>query len=1116
MRYTEKQIRAIETDGGAVLVAAAAGSGKTSVLARRVARLVEEGADIRAMLVMTFTNAAAAEMKTRIARELASAAAERGDGRLMQQSELAGVADICTFHSFCAKTVRENYAITGAAPDFRIMAEEEARSIRAAVLRDYFDLLYEREDADFLRLLRRYATRADDGQLMRILLRVHDGMMGQPDPFGWALRSADMEPRLYTAILKDEYERLLISMLEEASSLMRLALGVAEEYDGAQAAVDEGTVELLSDMVDCAKGAGVAEAMECFCEFKIPNIKKGIDPAVKELSGGWRSEARALVKRFLEDEVYARFEEVVAEQLAHTMPDVRALVGLIRVFARLYAAEKKRANALDYEDLQHKALAALRENGEAYQKKYEHIFVDEYQDTNPVQEEIISLVNGGNKLFMVGDVKQSIYRFRLADPGIFRRKAGMFRAAGQAGEIIVMNDNFRSCGRVIDAVNFVMESVMSERLGEVEYREEERLNKNKEGGCARVLLCGVEEVEHAEEGEEEREDGAPSSWDSAQADMIAERIAADIAAGDAENPLRYGDFAILMRSRSALTAEIKRALSARGIPCVISMKQTRDIPEVELFANLLRLVDNPLRDVPLLSVMRSFIGGFDERDFAAVRQVYAQGTFSEAVQRFAQEQRGELAARLGDFLSRMDALRLECGALPLLDFVDGLAERFGFFRYVGCAAGGEAKLGIFEEFLALVATLTEAAGNSLYGLLRELDEIKKRQGGYVQYADGSRSADCVKIMTIHGSKGLEFPVVFIAGMNKKFNLRDMHESFLLHSEYGVSTLWVDEEARERFDTVERVVLREKLACENRSEELRMLYVAMTRAKERLYMTGCVKDAEKEMRRWEAMAGRFDSANCMLDWVMAANMEKRGIEVELVQPQSAAARAEEFDFEAWRAEAAADGSAAKLISLPPFVRVPAKVSVSAVKRSAQPGIRSFLRPEHEEPGEITGAELGTLVHSLMERLVRSGADAKTEAEAMLAAGLVNEAEYAALLENAQMAERFLATPLYARIRAAERVLFEQHFNMRVAAREIVYGEQGEMLVQGIIDLAFMENGQWVLVDYKTDRVSAERAVEAAQGYRVQLELYSRALASITGIGVAQRALYFMRPGVEVLV
>ncbi len=1113
MNYTETQRRAIETQGDAVLVSAAAGSGKTSVLARRVARLIEDGADIRSMLVMTFTKAAAAEMKTRIARELARAAAERKDARLLEQSELAGAADICTFHSFCAKAVRENYAVTGAAPDFRIMPEEEAVALRAAVLRDYFDLLYERQDADFLRLLRRYTTRADDGQLMRVLLRVMGGMMGQPDPFGWALRSANMEPRMYAAILKREYEALLLSMLEEAVSLMRLALSVAEEYNAAQAAADAETVEKLSDMLCCARGASIGEAMEYFAELKIPNLLRGADPAVKELSGEWRSEARSLLKRFLEDEVYANFEETVLAQLAHTTPDVRAMVELIRVFSRMYDAEKKRSNALDYEDLQHRALKALRECGAVYKERFSHIFVDEYQDTNPVQEEIISLVTGDNKLFMVGDVKQSIYRFRLADPGIFRRKASLFRSAEQNGEIIVMNDNFRSCGGVIDAVNFVMECVMSERLGEVEYHAEERLSKNKEGGCARILLCGVEEMPDAEE---EGEDTSPASWDSAQADMIAARIAADVAASGTDASLSYGDFAILMRSRSNLTAEIKRALDARGIPCVISMKQTRDIPEVELFVNLLRLVDNPLRDVPLLSVLRSFIGGMDERDFAVIREKYAQGNFCEAALRFTQEESGGLAARLKKFFEEMDALRLECGALPLMDFVNGLAERYGFFRYVSCAAGGAAKRGIFEEFLALTATLTEAGGNSLYGLLRELDEIKKRQGGYVQYADGSRSADCVKIMTIHGSKGLEFPVVFIAGMNKKFNLRDMHESFLLHSEYGVSTVFVDEEKRERFDTVERTVLREKLACENRSEELRMLYVAMTRAKERLYMTGCIKDAEKQMRRFEALSGRYDSANCMLDWVMAANMARRGIEVELVQPEGAAAQNTEFDFDAWRAKMTEMDGAAELISLPVAARVPAKVSVSAVKRSAQPGIRSFLRPQHDDAeGEITGAELGTLVHSLMERMVKSGAGVEAEANAMLEAELVTAAEHSALLENRQMAERFLQTKLYERIRAAERVLYEQHFNMRVGASEIGYGEKGEMLVQGIIDLAFMENGKWVLVDYKTDRVGADGVEKAAEGYKVQLELYSKALERITGIGVAERALYFMRPGVEFL-
>lgn len=1114
MQYTEKQRRAIETASGTVLVSAAAGSGKTSVLARRVARLVEQGADVREMLVMTFTNAAAAEMRLRIAKELYSASVTAQDRRLVEQSELAGAADICTFHSFCAKTVRENYLHADVSPDFRILAEDEAASLRMNTLREFFDLLYEQQDAGFLRLLTRFTTRAEDRQLMQMLLRVYEGMLGQPQPYDWALQSVAMPQEVYIAGLKEVYAEMLLGKLQDALALMQLACTVAEEYSEAQALADTVAIETLEDMLACAQGTDIVEAMECFGEFKIPAIVRGADPAIREISGEWRTTARKNLKEFLEDTVYCTFEAEVSQQLEHTQQDVQEMVRLIRIFDKMYAAQKKERNALDYEDLQHKALEALRQNGAQYQQKYAYLFVDEYQDTNPVQDEIINLIHhSGNKLFMVGDIKQSIYRFRQADPGIFRRKAQNFRQTEDGGEMIVMNDNFRSAGSVIDAVNFVMGCVMSERLGEVTYCEEEELSKTAEGGDVRVLLCTVNEEEDEEES---------VSAHMAQAEMIAQSIAQVLRDGVTDSrtakprQIGYGDIAVLMRSRSELTGEIKRALDVRGIPCVISMKQVRDIPEAELFINLLRVIENPMQDVPLLCVLRSYIGNFDEEDFAAIRLTYNdKRPFHMAATQYAEENENALGRKLQAFFEELETRAQQCRALPLMDFIRSLVEEYDFYVYLMSVRGGNSKRVIFEELLALMGTLVELSGNSLYGLLRELAEIKKRDGGYVQSSESARQADCVQIMTIHGSKGLEFPVVYLAGMNKRFNMKDSNESFLLHSEYGVSASYVDEISREKYETVERSILRYRIACENRSEELRMLYVAMTRAKECLYITGYVKDKERQFEKWGALSGRYDKASCMLDWVMAANMQGKAIEVEVNTVLPTGEQTKIFDFDQWKQSMLEEKHPLELISLPQTERIPAKVSVSAVKRSQQPGIRSFLQPQKVEEEEITGAQLGTLVHGMMEHIVKNGGAFEAEAQRLLEANLVSPKEYEALLKNRAMVEGFLQSELYTRVKNATRVLFEQPFNMRIPAKEIGYDSAETMLVQGIIDLAFLEQGKWVLLDYKTDRVEEQGIKKAAAGYAVQLDLYARALTQITGIPVIEKYLYFMRPGIQVL-
>ncbi|MDL2238281.1 UvrD-helicase domain-containing protein, partial [Christensenellaceae bacterium OttesenSCG-928-K19] len=672
MKLTEKQHRAVHTDQSAVLVSAAAGSGKTSVLSQRVARLVACGGDIRNMLVVTFTNAAAAEMRRRIAGELYRMAVREGDARLLMQSELVGAADVSTFHSFCARVVRENYNSADISPDFRILGDAERAALRNGTMRGLFDLLYERQDKDFLLLLRRHTTRANDAQLMQTVLRVYDVMMGKPDPYGWALVATEAEEGEYIAWLKREREQSLLAELEDAVALMRRAAQVSVEYDEAQCAKDEAVICEMEDVLHCAKAHGLVQARQMGC--KIPALARQAHEAVKEQTKELRSEARKRLKAFYAEE--EGFEQTVAGQLAHTRVDVRALMRVVALFDRLYGAKKREQNALDYEDLQHKALLVLKNNGAQYSEKYRHIFVDEYQDTNPVQEEVIKALTGDNCLFMVGDVKQSIYKFRLADPGIFRQKAQEYGAGRQNGELILMNDNFRSTQGVIHAVNFLMDRVMSERLGEVCYDEGEMLAGVRPGGEAKVLLCQVEQEEAGDDAEE-----LEISADAAQADMIAQHILGVLeeAPGDGGG-ICPEDIVVLVRSRSGLTSELKRALGGRGIPYSLAMEESKDLPEIELFVNLLRVVENPFQDVPLLSVMRSFVGAMDERDFAEIRLLKndRETPFYQAAMAYAADGAGGAAQKLIALLAKLDAWREKCSAMALGDFLRLLREEAGF------------------------------------------------------------------------------------------------------------------------------------------------------------------------------------------------------------------------------------------------------------------------------------------------------------------------------------------------------------------------------------------------------------------------------------------------------
>ncbi len=426
-------------------------------------------------------------------------------------------------------------------------------------------------------------------------------------------------------------------------------------------------------------------------------------------------------------------------------------------------------------------------------------------------------------------------------------------------------------------------------------------------------------------------------------------------------------------------------------------------------------------------------------------------------------------------------------------------------------ARGAAKRNVFVRFMEMAVQTAQSVGGSLYLLLRALADIKKRDGAYICTGVQGADADCVRIMTIHGSKGLEFPVVYIARMEAALRPQELNKSILLHSEYGIVAKYVDEESLLRRDTLETLLAKERLMGEYKSEELRILYVAMTRAKERLFLAGSTTDVDKQAAAWELMrrTGNFQDAKCMLDWVMAANAGHGKIPVSLFAGSGEKGReSERFDYPAFKRALLDEAQPKELISIPAHKAVPAKVSVSAVKQAQGQKLRAFLRPQAEETEEITGARLGTLIHSVMERLTK-GQELGAAAEDMLARNIITADEREAILKNREMAEAFLRTPLYERIRSSPRVLREQSFNLQAGAQSIGFEGEEEMLVQGILDLAFLEDGKWVLVDYKTDRVSEQAVEKAAQGYAVQLDLYARALEEISKIPVKERYLYFMR-------
>lgn len=1104
MKLTEKQARAVETQTKNVLVSAAAGSGKTSVLAKRVARLVLDGGDIRNMLVMTFTNAAAAEMRQRIAREIRSEAMQMEDKRLYEQAEFVAAADISTFHSFCGKVVRKNYALLGLSPGVRIMDEGEMNRMKSTAVRELFDALYEEQDEGFLRLLRRYTKRGNDRRLAEYLFRIYDYIMSKPDPFGWAEWSERKNNAEYIAWLEQQYNESVAECLLRSQRWIQASAQISEGKEEAQYTQDMECIALLEELREDACERGAQHMREAYRGAKIPNITKGMDESRKARIQKLYAEARKKLKEAFASEEEP-FDEQVGRELAHTQQDVGAMLTLVRKFHKAYASDKSEANVLDYSDMEHFALQAFQEAEvrAMYAELYEYIFVDEYQDTNPVQEEIIRAVSAEGSLFMVGDIKQSIYKFRLADPFIFREKAREFRGEAQTGELILMNDNFRSRSGVIDAVNSVMERVMCENLGEVHYDEGERLCGSAQGGSAEILLC-------LEQPDEEQ------SKHVKQAEMIASNIerelqgtVADKQTGE-QRKVQYGDVAVLFRSRSAMMYLLKTQLDRKGIPCAIDVEQSRDLKEIELFVNVLKLIDNPKQDVPLLSVMRSYIGGMDEQDFAQIKVADERENvpFHRSIEKYAKNGEDKLAKKMRALFARLNFLRVCAVSLSLSELIGRVAQEFDFETYLACAPGGEMKQTVFAQFIAKISELAASQENSLYLLLRALYEIKKRDGAYLKAAVKPGSADCVHITTIHSAKGLEYPIVYVANLERTLSVQDFKNRMLIHAEYGLMAQYIDDEKFLRCTTMEIELAKRQIRQEYLSEELRVLYVAMTRAREKLVLTGSVGNWERAKEDWRLVHDMqtYEDAKSMLGWIMAAN-EDDLIPVRIYEESNETKEQEKPDLEKYRERLRKLEDTAELLSAEVQTAVPAKVSVSAVKQ-AEKNARRFLTPVLEESDEITGARLGTIVHSVMEQVVSSERRLEDVLEWMQERLLLTEQEKDVVRKHADWIEQFLQTPLYTRLKKAQRVLKEQPFNLEVKANSIGYEGNGTMMVQGILDLAFLED-EWVLVDYKTDRVTENTVEEVANGYAVQVELYTRALEEITGISVKEKYLYFLR-------
>ena len=870
MEWTEQQRRTIETRGKNVLVSAAAGSGKTAVLTERILRLVTEGrVPLKELLVVTFTEAAASEMKSRIAAALTLAAEE--DPFAEAQLKQLGSAKIMTFHAFCLTALRRYYYTIGLDPSFAVADEKRAEALREEAADEMFAAAFADEDEafrdGFTGFLLCYSDARDERRARDKIFKAYDFIMTLPDPFGWlsenvgALSGPDGDldsiPAMRFASGEIANRLAFARTLTEGVGALLSSLGLSAL--AAKNAVDLETVSRVERLVLAGdrEGARRALADATFERFVAGKAEKEAYEGVRDLVALRRGRVKDIIRKEVYDVFFAQAEEGYAGEIAHVGAYARTLETLVRRFSETYTKIKRGENVIDFADFEHMALAILEDEGIAddYRRRLSYIFVDEYQDSNYVQEALISRISRGDNVFMVGDVKQSIYSFRNAAPAIFLGKQERFPAEevdGVPDVRIGLSRNFRSKAGVIDAVNAVFGTVMERRYSGMDYDDEARLVKG--------IDCGAEWDRKASLHLLKKDTGKELfDSDAAGEAALCARIIGDAVGReffDAKRgtvrEIRYGDIAILLRAARGAADVFRNALEEQGMPAVTDRGEGYfETVEIDTFLALLRVIVNLRRDVPLAASMCSAVFGFELSELAEIRLAGGDGFFHSAFLAYAENGAGEgLRGKCAEAAARLAKWRDEERFMRLDDFLWKLMRESGFYDYAGSLPRGALRQANLRALLDRAADFQSGRVEGLRGFLAFLGRIKDR-GGVAQATIVTDGEDVCRIMTVHRSKGLEFPVVLLAGLGKPLAAGGYNDdSLLLHRDAGLSLHWVDHEAHTYKKTLLHSALGLRREIDERAEDIRLLYVGMTRAMDTLHMVGTMGDPEK----WAGLYG----------------------------------------------------------------------------------------------------------------------------------------------------------------------------------------------------------------------------------------------------------------------
>ena len=1188
MEWTKEQQQAISKNKSNILVAAAAGSGKTAVLVERIInKILNEKIDIDKLLVVTFTNAAASEMRERILnaiyKKIDESENEEEIQNLQRQVVLLNKASICTIDSFCLDVVRNNFFEIDISPNFRIADTAEIELLKQEVLDELFEEKYEEKNEDFQKLIKTYTSYRDDTPLKDLILKIYSYISSSPYPKKWLDdaverfnikdENIDFTETVWGELLIQEIKEELqddIAILEAQAK----RLSVEPDLVLFQKTIENDVIELkklLANLDNWNKAYSIANSVDF-----ITWPRNKVDSLEKENAKNVRDSVKKKFKAKV-DKIFVSSSEEAIQDILEMYKTLVKLKNLIFKFDEQFTKKKNDKNIVDFSDVEHYALQILvkeKEDGkhertevaQKYMKQFEEIAIDEYQDSNLVQEYILTSVSRGNNIFMVGDVKQSIYKFRQARPELFleKYKSYSLESTNEKGLKIQLFKNFRSRENILDFTNEIFENIMSENLGEIEYSEEEFLNlgaswEPKEIKNEIDIIDLKEQEKTIDSDEESEEEEIQENLEDIEieakyvAKKVKELVDSKYQVYDLKEKkyrdIKYRDIAILLRSTKAKAPIFEKELIEKDIPVYSDMSaEYIDTMEIQTILSLLKIIDNPMQDIPLVTVMRSSIGKFTDNELVEIRLVDQHSDFYTTLLKSKLSVSTELKEKIERFLNELDKWREEQEYLSLDELIWKIYEDTGFLNYMGVLPNGMLRQENLKMLFERAKQYESASFKGLFNFIRFIERLHSSSGDLSSAKMIGENEDVVRIMSIHKSKGLEFPIVFLASSSSQFNLMDLNKDILLDQELGLGVRYIDYDMQVKYDTLTKLALRNKALNSVYSEEMRILYVALTRAKEKLYITGVKKDFSKEKENIENMLSIYKKQDgkinpilvkkykTYLDWILMVyysdfdNMKKladintfgKDDLIKDLKPEEK----QEIDLIKMIEENCKDVTDEEIKKVENELSfeyeykadtlIPSKTSITAIAHKNMEEVKyndineiqadnyeedektfpipKFLNDEDEE--KVTASKRGTIMHLCMKNLDFSKEyefqDVKNLVEELKNKEIITEKEADSV--NINQILKFTKSDVWQELKSAKEYYKEEPFYINVPANEVEDTESTvNILAQGIIDLYYIDkDNRLVLLDYKTDYIKEGEEDVLIKRHTPQLLLYKDAL------------------------